>query len=52
MGTPNREPHEYSRNRIGTYLPGTIIFHYIPTIFLGFLVWGSHESPFSPRPRV
>ena len=30
LGTPNREPQEYSRNRIGTYLPGSL--H--PMIFL------------------
>ena len=23
-----------------------LIFHYIPTIFLGFPVWGSNENPF------
>ena len=36
MGTPNMEPHEYSRNRIGIYLPGTL--HSI--IFLLYS-WGS-----------
>ena len=24
MGTPNREPQEYSRNIIGIYLPGSL----------------------------
>ena len=41
LGIPNREPQEYDRNTIGIYL----IFYYIPTIFLGFHVWGSQESP-------
>ena len=51
METPNREPQEYSSNRIefkdpSRYIP--TISYYIPTIFLGFPVWGSHESPFDP----
>ena len=32
MGTPKREPQEYSRNIIEHKDPG----RYIPTIFLGF----------------
>ena len=35
MGTPNSERQEYSRN-IREYA------YYIPTIFLGVPVWGSH----------
>ena len=42
MGTPNREPQEYSRNIIGIYLSGSFYSYYTPTIFLGFPVWGSH----------
>ena len=34
LGTPNREPQEYSKN-IMEYS------YYIPTIFLGFPIWGS-----------
>ena len=41
LGTPNREPQEYSRYIIGIYLPGTLYSYYIPTIFLGFPVWAS-----------
>ena len=37
MGTPNREPQEYNRNIMKYKDPGK----YIPTIFLGFPVWGS-----------
>ena len=36
MGTPNREPQEYSRNIIGIYLSGSFYSYYTPTIFLGF----------------
>ena len=36
LGTPNREPQEYSRNIIEYKDPGM----YIPTIFLGFPVVG------------
>ena len=48
LGTPNTEPQEYSRYIIGSYLPGSL-FHYIPTILLGFPVLGSHEKPFSHK---
>ena len=37
MGSPNRGPQAYSRNRIEDKDPG----RYIPTIFLGLPVWGS-----------
>ena len=43
MGNPNRELQEYSRNIIENKDPG----RYIPTIFLGFCVWGSQYSPFT-----
>ena len=33
MGTPNREPQEYSRNIIGIYLPRSFLLNYF---------WGSH----------
>ena len=68
MGTPNREPQEYSRNIMedkdpGRYIPIMFLLYswsslfgvpikvplfwgaysyYVPTIFLGFPVWGSH----------
>ena len=42
VGTPNREPQEYSRNIIGIYLSGSFYSYYTPTIFLGFPVWSSH----------
>ena len=42
MGTSNREPQEYSRNIIDYKEPGRDI----PTIFLGFPVWGSQQGPF------
>ena len=45
MRNLNRERQEYSTIR-GTYLPYTYSF-YIPTIFLGFPVWGLRYSPFS-----
>ena len=41
MGTPNREPQEYSRSIVGIYLPEPSNSYHIPTIFLGFPVWGS-----------
>ena len=42
LGTPNREPQEYSRYIIGIYLiTRVLIFHHIPAIFLGFPIWGS-----------
>ena len=42
LGTPNREPQEYSRKIIEYKDPG----RYIPIIILGFPVWGSQYSPF------
>ena len=41
LGTPNREPQEYHRNIIDYKDPGKYIPIIIPTIFLGFPVWGS-----------
>ena len=39
-GTPNdREPQEYSRDMIGTYLLGSLCSCYFPAVFLGFPVW-------------
>ena len=38
LGTPNRDPQEYSGNILEYKDPG----RYIPTIFLGFPVWGRH----------
>ena len=47
LGTPNREPQECSRN----ILTRVLIFYCIPTLFVGFLVWGSQKEPFySPKP--
>ena len=37
MGTLDKETQEYSRNILEYKDPGG----YVPTIFLGFLVWGS-----------
>ena len=31
----NREPHEYSRNNIGIYLPWSLYSQGLPSIFLG-----------------
>ena len=42
LGTPNWEPQEYSRNINGNIPTRARKFYYIPTIFLGFPVWGSH----------
>ena len=49
MGTLNSEPQEYGRNIIEYKDPGRymVYSYYIPSIFLGFPVWGSHESLFS-----
>ena len=44
MGTPNREPQEYSKNIIEYKDLSSI-----PTIFLGFPVWGPHFNPFNHR---
>ena len=33
------------KNIVGIYLPGSIYSYYIPTMFLGFPVWGSHSTP-------
>ena len=41
LGTPNREPQDYSRNMVGIYLRGPYIPFY-SSIFLRFPVWGSH----------
>ena len=38
MGTPGMEPQEYSRNRVGIYLRGSLLSHYIPTTLFGFPV--------------
>ena len=40
-GHPKQGAQEYSWNIIGIYLPESLYSYYIPTIFLGFLVWGS-----------
>ena len=37
MGTPDREPPEYSRNGLGIYLPESLYSYHIPTTFLGSL---------------
>ena len=42
MGTPDREPQEYSRNGLGIYLPQSLYSYHI----LGFPVWGPHFIPF------
>ena len=48
MATRNREPQEYSRSRIGRYLPGSLYSNYISTRFLGFpVLGGSHFLPFN-----
>ena len=44
MGTPNKKLQECSRNIIeykdtGRYIP---FINYLPTMFLGFPVWGSY----------
>ena len=46
IGTTNTEPQRYSRNMTGVYLPGSLYSDYVPTIFLGLPVWGSHFTPF------
>ena len=47
METPNREPQEYSRKRIGIDLPGPSI----PYRFLLFS-WGSHLDPSKHLPKL
>ena len=44
-GPQNREPQENDNNIIGLYLPGSLCSHYIPTIFLGFPIWGPWLTP-------
>ena len=46
MGTPNRQPKEYSRNSIEYEDPGRHIPFCIATVFLGFPFWGSQKGPF------
>ena len=52
MGTPSREPQEYSRHIPGIYLPGSLHAYHIPTTFLGFPVSGSHFTLFTSESRV
>ena len=46
MGTPKEGTTKMYWEYIKTIPTRVLIFHYIPTIFLGFPVWGSPSNPF------
>ena len=51
FGTSNREPQEYGMNMMGVEVPGSLHSHQIPTLFLGFAIWGPHFSAFTCDPQ-
>ena len=53
MGTRYREAQEHSNNvresnRTVVGMSGILLIS-VPTVFLGFPVWGSHFNPFIPK---
>ena len=55
MGTPNREPQEYSSNIVGIHLLWSSYSYHVPTMKFGFSVWCLHSTPFVltlPIPQI